>query len=199
MTMTWKNFWKTTNEPSNDWAILSLRNPGHKYAHTWHNAGDIALLAAFPECDFREQSSIPGEISETAIEGTNVLIVRSETFMNQSGTPARFLMKKKNITPQHIIVIHDDIDLAIGSARLAIDRGDGGHNGIKDIERQLHTREFWRIKVGIQLPDGKPPVLGKIPEQHEQKLQEAGKRIRHAIELLITQDNNKAQTFLHTE
>lgn len=197
--MIWKNFWTKTNEPRPGIAVLSLRNPGGKYVHTWHNAGDIALRAAFPDADFVKKSALSGDLAEESAGNIPLYLLRSNTFMNVSGTAARAILKYANLAPDQLVVIHDDIDLPLNKVKVSQQRGSGGHNGIRDIQNKIGEGKFWRIRIGIQKPDGKPPVLGQIPKTDEDVLVSLGKDIRKALELWATEGPTAAQNFLNAK
>lgn len=112
--------------------IFPLGNHGDKYSKTRHNAGRIVL----------------SKIKENLINN-DIEIYIPECYMNESGIYLKKYIKNKNIKSENIIVIYDDKDLEIGDVRVAIDRGDGGHNGIKNIIESLGSKNFWRIRVGI--------------------------------------------------
>lgn len=149
--------------------LFPLGNFGEKYEYTRHNAGRF-IFNKLKENQF---------LSEFLNNKENSLeVFIPDTFMNESGESLKNYIKNKNIKKENIIVIYDDKDLEIGEIRLAIDRGDGGHNGIKSIIEFLATKNFYRIRVGIApVGTGKngliPPhgdivqkyVLGNFTEQ----------------------------------
>ncbi len=114
--------------------IIGLGNPGKNYEKTYHNIGLIFLdyLAAK-----KEKSSSP-------------ILVKSETFMNESGGGVKKILKKSKIKPEETLIIHDDSDLKIGDYKLSFDRGAGDHNGIASIIKSLGTKKFWRLRIGIR-------------------------------------------------
>lgn len=155
------------------------------------------LVAAFPDSDFITKSSLSGDLAEESVGEIPLYLLRSNVFMNTSGTAARSLLKHAKFPPEQLIVIHDDIDLPLGSVKVSQQRGSGGHNGVIDIQSKIGEGKFWRIRVGIQKPDGKPPVLGQIPKTDEEVITALGPNIRKALEMWATEGPNVAQNFLN--
>lgn len=155
------------NKNKMSFLIFPLGNPGEKYAKTRHNAGRIVYSFLNKEESFQ---NVLGQY--------DVDIFISQGFMNESGKYLKKYLKNKNIDTKNIIVLYDDKDLEIGDVRLSKDRGDGGHNGLKNIIENLGTKDFPRIRIGIA-PKGTgkdnliPPhgdivqkyVLDKMPKE----------------------------------
>jgi len=175
--------------------IVGLGNPGTEYEKTRHNAGWIVIDGAFPGLEFgRDAYANAG----TATEG-DFLFVKPATFMNLSGETVQYFVDKKDYLPENIIVIYDDIDLALGKIKISFDRGSGGHNGIKSIEMSLGSREFIRIRIGISklLETGelvKPNVLGKFEANELETLAEVSKQVKLALETIVKEGKEKAMT-----
>ncbi len=131
------------------WALAGLGNPGRKYVKTRHNAGfsAIDILAEKLGVHFSEKKD--RFETQATIGGQNVFLVKPLTFMNLSGAPIRETMKKRGITPQQLIVIHDDMDITPGRIKIKLGGSAGGHKGISSIIDALSDREFIRIKIGI--------------------------------------------------
>lgn len=171
--------------------IFPLGNPGEKYEKTRHNAGKFV---------FRLAKNNP-EI-KNFLERGELLIFNPDCFMNESGRYLKEYLKNTNIDTENIIVIYDDKDLEIGDVRKAKDRGDGGHNGLKDITENLGTKNFHRIRIGIA-PKGTgknnlvPPhgeivqkyVLGKMTKEEIEILK--SERLLERISIFIEDIVNK--------
>lgn len=175
--------------------IVGLGNPGTEYEKTRHNAGWIIIDHAFPNLEFGRDSYAN---AGTAQDG-DFLFVKPATFMNLSGETVQYFVDKKDYLPENIIVIYDDIDLALGKIKISFDRGSGGHNGIKSIEMSLGSREFIRIRIGISkiLEDStlvKPNVLGKFEAGELETLAEVAKRVKLALHTIITEGKEAAMT-----
>jgi PTH1 family peptidyl-tRNA hydrolase len=143
--------------------IVGLGNPGDEYAHTRHNAGFDALdlLADAWGVSYWKNKcgALVAEVRPAMLDGQEVVLVKPQSFMNLSGAPVSKLMKEYKIEPQHVIVIHDDLDLDPGSIRVKQGGGHAGHNGLRSIIDKCGSREFNRIRIGIGRPPGKMPVV----------------------------------------
>jgi PTH1 family peptidyl-tRNA hydrolase len=133
------------------YTIVGLGNPGTEYEHTRHNVGwiileDIVTRHSLPS--FSKSSRYGGLLSEGMLHETEVGILLPTTFMNNSGTPTAKYIKENNSSTEELIVVHDDIDLALGEVKVSFDRGAGGHNGVKSIIDACGMK-FIRIRVGI--------------------------------------------------
>lgn len=138
--------------------IIGLGNPGDKYQKTPHNIGfeiidKIAEVNDFPE--FKLSKKFKAFTSEK----NQTILVKPETFMNESGQAVKAI--KSFYKTNEIIVIHDDIDLVIGKIKLSKNSGSAGHKGIDSIIKELGTKDFERIRVGIQPEKGKPKEVEK--------------------------------------
>jgi peptidyl-tRNA hydrolase, PTH1 family len=162
-----------------DWLIVGLGNPGAQYAGTPHNVGfEVANRLAARWDLGKPKSKYAGLITEgragppgiSASPIQRVAILLPQTYMNDSGRsvgPARGELK---VEPDHIIVLHDEIDLPFGEVRARLGGGLAGHNGLKSIKAALGTPDFQRVRIGVGRPDSTDPeqvaayVLGKFRE-----------------------------------
>lgn len=128
--------------------IVGLGNPGEKYLKSRHNAGFI-ILREITGDDWTSESREKSLIHHDEFLGQELCFALPQTFMNNSGLAVKTLQKKFGISPEHIVVVHDDIDLPFGTLRIAYGSGAGGHNGVRSIIDQMGTNEFVRIKIGI--------------------------------------------------
>jgi PTH1 family peptidyl-tRNA hydrolase len=134
--------------------IVGLGNPGFLYARHRHNIGFMCVsqLAKMQRIPFdRKQGAARTGIGNIA--GYKVVLARPQTYMNASGESVSTLMKKLDVKPEDLIVIHDDLDLPVGKIRLRLGGGSGGHKGIESIISRIGTRDFNRIRVGIGRPE----------------------------------------------
>jgi len=174
--------------------IIGLGNPGHAYAHHRHNIGFTALdaLAARVGLHFNERALFRAQI---ALNGTDQLLAKPDTFMNDSGIAARMLAKQYDTS---IVVVYDDIDIDIGLVKCSFARGAGGHNGVQSIINHLGTNAFFRIRIGVRpvheelLPRIAPPdgfekfLLSDFAPFEEDLKQQAIARAVNIIESLKT-------------
>lgn len=133
-----------------EFLVVGLGNPGKNYEFTRHNAGFLTLDHIASELD-EEITTLKNNalIADVAIGGHRCLLVKPQTFMNNSGTAVRDIAKFYKIPPEKIIVIFDDISLPCGKLRIRRKGTDGGHNGIKSIIYHLNSDQFPRIKIGV--------------------------------------------------
>lgn len=132
--------------------VVGLGNPGEKYRRTRHNAGYwwVEQLAHAAHAEFRGDSKFHGRVAKIPASGTWLLM--PDTFMNNSGRAVTALATFYRIAPAEILVVHDELDLAPGEARLKSGGGASGHNGVKDIIECLGTKDFWRLRLGVGHP-----------------------------------------------
>jgi PTH1 family peptidyl-tRNA hydrolase len=164
--------------------IVGLGNPGTRYARTRHNLGFLVLEELARRWDLSgAKDKFKGRLVEGRIRpgGPRVAVLQPQTFMNESGDsvgPARGHLK---IPLDHVVIVHDEIDLPFGEVRSKLGGGVAGHNGLKSLKRGLGSAEFWRVRGGVGRPDSTDPeivsahVLGKFsePESEVRALLEA--------------------------
>ncbi|HHF4470715.1 Peptidyl-tRNA hydrolase [Haemophilus influenzae] len=145
--------------------IVGLGNPGEKYADTRHNAGEwlIERLARRFNISLNPESKFFGKTARTLVNGKEVRLLVPTTFMNLSGKAVGALASFYRIKPEEILVIHDELDLPAGVAKLKQGGGHGGHNGLKDIVAQLgNNNNFYRLRIGIGHPGHRDLVAGYV-------------------------------------
>ena len=134
--------------------VVGLGNPTQQYQETRHNAGFwfVDRLASLNGLTFSLQSRRSSEVAQMTIDGEQILLLKPTTFMNHSGRAVTSVAKYFDITPDQILVVHDELDFQPGDIRLKRGGGHGGHNGLKDIASGLGSREFYRLRLGIGRP-----------------------------------------------
>jgi PTH1 family peptidyl-tRNA hydrolase len=135
--------------------IVGLGNPGPEYEQTRHNAGFWLvdnLANTLPGCRLQRESRFNAMVAKTSISGKEVWLLEPLTFMNRSGQSVGALARFFKIAPEEILVVHDELDLPPGSAKLKRGGSSGGHNGLKDITSALGTQDYWRLRLGIGHP-----------------------------------------------
>lgn len=145
--------------------IVGLGNPGEKYADTRHNAGEwlVERLARRFNVSLNPESKFFGKTARTLVNGKEVRLLVPTTFMNLSGKAVGALASFYRIKPEEILVIHDELDLSAGTAKLKQGGGHGGHNGLKDIVAQLgNNNNFYRLRIGIGHPGHRDLVAGYV-------------------------------------
>ncbi len=176
---------------SKNYLIVGLGNPGKKYEKNRHNVGTMIihhLSENIFNLPFSKSSKLHGEIIKTSIDGSSVIILKPETYMNESGIAVGATKKLYNIDNENIFVIYDELDLKLGDIRIKNGGGSGGHNGIKSLD--LHCgKEYWRIRVGIGRPQYKNDVtnhvLGDFTSEEEGVISKITEGISQNLNLLL--------------
>ena len=136
--------------------IVGLGNPGRRYANNRHNVGYQCLdrLARAHSLGF-EKRQLKGRLALGQIEGRAVVLLKPQTFMNESGRAVAPLSRFYRVPPDRLLVIFDELDLPLGSVRLRPKGGSGGHQGVRSIIAQFGGQDFPRVRVGIGRPPGR--------------------------------------------
>jgi len=146
------------------WLIVGLGNPGAKYAGNRHNVGQMVLdlLAERVGAKFSRHSRAQAVVGEGRLgtlpggaPGPRVVLAKPTTYMNTSGGPVVALAKYYGVEPDHVVVVHDEVDIPFDSIKLKIGGGEGGHNGLRDITKALATKDYVRVRVGVGRPPGR--------------------------------------------
>lgn len=135
--------------------IIGLGNPGERYLQTRHNIGFLSLDSLQQHWNFTAFSldkKSNSEISGGIFNSEKIILVKPQTFMNESGMAVRKILDYFKANASDILVIQDELDLPIGTFKLATDSGSAGHNGIKSIISHLGTQQFTRLRIGITSP-----------------------------------------------
>ncbi len=142
------------------WLVVGLGNPGEKYALTRHNVGADAVrtLVAREHASLSVNKRIRCELAELTVTGTRIAAVVPTSYMNRSGEPTQAAAAWFKIPPEQVVVCHDDLDVEVGSLKVKRGGGHAGHNGLRDIDRALGTREYLRVRIGIGRPPGRMPA-----------------------------------------
>lgn len=140
--------------------IVGLRNPGSAYEKTRHNAGAwfVESLAKRHMAKFKNEKKLHGECTSIDVDGHECKLLLPNMFMNQSGTVVKAASNFYKIQPNQILIVHDELDLPAGNARLKAGGGHGGHNGLRDIINQFGKNAFYRLRIGIGHPGHKELV-----------------------------------------
>lgn len=155
------------------WLVAGLGNPGGDYADTRHNAGFNCIdeLAELAGANYWK-NECGALTAKGKLGGEEVVLAKPQSFMNASGGPVSQLLKKYDIVPDHLIVIHDELDIMPGSIRVKFGGGLAGHNGLKSINEKLGTKDWYRVRVGIGRPDGRRPVIDWVLSQPKGEAQD---------------------------
>lgn len=184
--------------------IVGLGNPGAQYEQTRHNAGFWFLdaLARVYDGQFRSEAKFFGDVCKLSVAGQQVWLQKPNTFMNRSGQAVSALAKFYKIPLANILVVHDELDLAPGVARLKRGGGHGGHNGLRDIAAQMAGKDYYRLRLGIGHPgvgrDVSGFVLGRAPSSEESLIDDAMAEAQAVLPLILSGEFEKAMNSLHS-
>jgi len=145
------------------WLLVGLGNPGPRYAGHRHNAGFVALEAIARRWRAGPwRRKFHGRLAEAVVDGEKVLLLEPETWMNESGRAVAAAARFYKLPPERIVVLHDELDLPPGRVRIKKGGGTAGHRGLESIARQLGSRDFWRVRIGIGHPGHRERVVGWV-------------------------------------
>ncbi len=184
--------------------IAGLGNPGLKYDKTRHNAGFwfVDEVARRFSGSFKLETKFSGECCKVDIAGVTVWLLKPNTFMNRSGLSIKQLSSFFKISPEQVLVIHDELDIGPGSIRLKSGGGHGGHNGLRDTHAQI-GKDYWRLRVGIGHPGEASKVadyvLSRPSVNDEIEINNSIDRAVSEIEKIVLGDMQKVMNTLHSQ
>lgn len=185
--------------------IVGLGNPGSEYANTRHNVGFwfVDEVARQFGGNFKTEKKFNGELARVTMHGRDVLLLKPMTFMNLSGQALQPLMNFYKIKLENILVVHDELDLPVGTVRLKQAGGHGGHNGLRDIIANCGGNNFLRLRLGIGHPGEKHQVTGhvlkKASSDDQRAIEDGIGRAIAELDLIVNGDSQKAMHKLHTD
>jgi peptidyl-tRNA hydrolase, PTH1 family len=184
--------------------FVGLGNPGDQYIATRHNAGFwwVDLVAAQTNSTLSMDAKMFGIIGKLSPNNDKWLL-KPTTYMNASGKAVAALANYYKISPEEILVIHDELDLPAGQSKLKFGGGHGGHNGLRDIHSALGTNNYWRLRIGIGHPGEKNEVVNyvlKAPSKDEQKaIDDSMNESSKIVDALTKGEFEQAMLKLHTK
>ena len=182
--------------------IVGLGNPGPRYAGNRHNAGFLVAdeLAARIGGRFKAHKT-GSEVVEGRLGGRRVVLVKPRSYMNLSGGPVAGAAKFYKLGPESLIVVHDELDLPYGELRLKRGGGENGHNGLRSITKSLGTKEYVRVKFGVDRPPGRMDpadyVLKDFSAAERKDLGYFVDRCADAVEVAAAEGLEAAQNRFH--
>lgn len=185
--------------------LVGLGNPGPEYEATRHNAGFWWLDAAARKLGVTllSERAFFGRAGRATTSTGAVWLLEPMTFMNLSGKSVAALARFYKIAPEEILVVHDELDLMPGQAKVKQGGGHAGHNGLKDIHAQLGSPDYWRLRLGIGHPGVKAEVidyvLRKPPAEQREQIVAAIERSIDALDLLLAADMERAMMKVHAK
>lgn len=184
--------------------FVGLGNPGPEYEATRHNAGFwwIDALARELKVSLVPERNWHGLAARTSVNGQTVWLLQPQTYMNLSGKSVAALARFYKIAPEEILVVHDELDILPGQAKLKLGGSHAGHNGLRDIHAQLGSGDYWRLRIGIGHPGHKSEVtswvLKKAPPEQQRAIEDSIAHSLKAWPLLLAGDMDKAMAQIHT-
>lgn len=183
--------------------IVGLGNPGAEYEKTRHNAGAwfVEAVAKHYHAKFKLETKLMGQLAKIQDEDQACYLLLPTTFMNRSGYAIRAVSQFYRIPCESILVVHDELDLPLGTIRLKQGGGDGGHNGLRSTAEQLGSKDFLRLRVGIGHPGHRDRVLDYVltsPKRDEAiEIHAALDRAVNLVTEIIQGDLQKVMQKLH--
>jgi PTH1 family peptidyl-tRNA hydrolase len=180
-----------------------LGNPGRKYTDTRHNIGFRVIE------EFAGELTIPldrlkhqAQLGEGLCGAAHVILAKPMTFMNLSGNAIGEIVAYKNIEPEHVIIVHDEVDFLFGTLRVKTGGGAGGHKGIKSIIERLGTPDFIRIRIGVGRPDEislTDHVLSGFNREEKNRLEEVISEAVYTLKSILDVGVDKTRNRLHNK
>ena len=188
------------------WLVVGLGNPGEKYAKNRHNVGQFVLdeLAKRLGASFSRHNKANARTAEgrTAPGGPKLVLAKSNGYMNTSGGPVSQLVDYYGIDVDHVVVVHDELDLPFDTLKLKVGGGHGGHNGLRDISAALGDPGYLRVRVGVGRPPGRQDaadfVLKDFAGSEREVLPVLVGDAADAVELIASEGMQAAQLRVHT-
>lgn len=193
-----------------DYLIAGLGNPGQKYQNTRHNVGFQAVSYIADEINadtFTASSHAEVLTANGHVAGKKVLLTKPQTYMNNSGRAVSELSDYFDISPENILIIHDDLDLSFGTLKFSFNSSAGGHNGVRSVITALDTQSFNRLRIGIGSSDKKESrkdtrsyVLSVLSDQEQQIIADILPDLKEGVAAWIQDDRQAAMNHVnHSE
>jgi PTH1 family peptidyl-tRNA hydrolase len=181
--------------------VVGLGNPGEEYARTRHNAGFWFVERLAPPGSWKRESRHQCEVARAQVAGVELKLQKPTTFMNRSGAAVQSLASFHRVQTAEILVVHDEIDLPPGAARLKFGGGHGGHNGLRDVIACLGA-DFWRLRLGVGHPGHRDQVvdavLSRASRQEQVLIDAALERALGVLPLIVGGQAQQAMQQLHS-
>ncbi len=184
--------------------FVGLGNPGPEYEATRHNAGFWWLdqLARDLKVTLSMDKGYQGLVARTTVNGQTVWLLEPQAYMNVSGRSVAALARFFKITPQEIMVVHDELDIVPGEAKLKLGGSHAGHNGLRDIHAQLGSDQYWRLRLGVGHPGVKAEVVNWVLKKpsldHRIAIEQCIDRTLKALPHFLSGEMDKATMLVHT-
>jgi PTH1 family peptidyl-tRNA hydrolase len=182
--------------------VIGLGNPGPAYVGNRHNIGFLVADELADRVGGRFKAHKSGAaVLEGRLGGERVVLAKPQSFMNLSGGPVAGLVRFFKVSPESVVVVHDELDLPFDTVRLKLGGGDNGHNGLRSITKSLATKDYYRVRVGIGRPPGRMDpadfVLRDFSTVERKELALVIDKAADATEALIARGLEAAQNTFH--
>jgi PTH1 family peptidyl-tRNA hydrolase len=190
--------------PTGPRIVVGLGNPGPEYAGNRHNLGwkVVDLLAEQRGDRFKKGARGFADVVETRIGDERVVLAKPRSYMNESGGRVKAVLNFYKVSPEQLIVVHDELDIPFAQVRLKVGGGPGGHNGVRSVDAALGTKDYARVRVGIGRPPGRMDpadfVLRDFSAAERKELPLLIERGADAVETLLRQGLAAAQNLFHS-
>lgn len=175
------------NHEAGLWALLGLGNPLPEYSRTRHNVGHWVVDEVAQRRDLRMRRRGNAAVATTSLNGVRLVLAKSLSYMNDSGSAARGLVERFEIPPSRLVVVCDDMNLPLGRLRLRRSGSEGGHKGLRSVIEAMGTCEFPRLRVGVgALPPGEDAVAFVLGAFEQDEQEAAAQAVREAADCLET-------------
>lgn len=189
--------------PTETWMVVGLGNPGENYRYTRHNVGFRVVESLVLKHGIKLKEKDEAILGSYPLEGREVVLFFPQTFMNESGRAVAPFARYRNVPPEKILVISDDLDLPVGKIRLKPSGGSGGHHGLDSIISHLGGSGFPRLRIGISKPpspdEGARHVLAGFTPEEKPKIETAIERSRDGVETFILKGPEAAMNELNKD
>ena len=174
------------------WLVARLGNPGEKFSTTRHNIGAMVVdaLAARSGARWRKVRFAPLQAAELSLDGEPVVLAKSNQFMNESGPSYAGYGRKRGVDGDHLVAVHDEIDLPFGALKLKRGGSTAGHNGLNSLVQAMRGPDFHRVRIGV----GRPPRGGQDPADYV--LNPFAKAEREEVAILIQEAADAVLTLI---
>jgi PTH1 family peptidyl-tRNA hydrolase len=176
------------------WLVAGLGNPGDQYAATRHNVGQMVIdqlvkRHSIKLASHKSRTHIAAYKLGVGIDAHQIILAKSQSYMNETGGPIKALANFYSIEPENIIVLHDELDIGFAAIRTKLGGGDNGHNGLKSMTSAFNTPDYYRVRLGIGRPMGQQDpadfVLKQFSKEEKKDLDEFIERGADVVEFLI--------------
>jgi PTH1 family peptidyl-tRNA hydrolase len=177
------------------WIVAGLGNPGKRYSRTRHNIGFMVVeeIASRHRINLKDKEGY--RIGKGIIEGHDILLIEPLLYMNMSGLVIKNILRKFNISPQNLLLIHDDLDMEIGRLRIKKTGSSGGHKGVESIIQSIDSRDFVRLKIGISREEGissEDYVLSRFKRNEIPTVKDIIQKTADAVSSIVSEGVEKA-------